>query len=493
MRLFLTTFLICYVLSLSAQQKMLTPIDMQGDLYILHDAWVSLHPGLYRYNTPAEIEARFKLIQQKCARPLSEKQFFILLSQLAQKIKCGHTYLNPLNQDKETTARLLPTKVIPFFFEIINQNHMIITSLPGHFKQLRRGDEITEINGIPVRRILDSLLTVSRSDGNHAIGKKYFNINETSDEAGAYSLFDIYYPLFFSPPTNWTFVVKHFKAIKATRYTITPLTLSVRADDYKKRYGDIPTGKKSWAYKRIDMQTAYMKFGTFAFWNSKFDEKRFVDSIFADLQFHPNVRNIIIDIRNNEGGDNTGDYILSYITSTKLGCDDPDHPCFRFLTIPDSLLRYLPTWDKSFKAPKDPAQFFLNRQGLYEQKPKGDDCAYINPMPNRFKGNVFLMINAKNSSAGYEMARNVKVNRLGILIGETTGGSQQGINGGEFFFLTLPHSKFEIDLPLIYNYHPNKPDSGIDPDFNIADRQPDIAKNKDTQLLFVLSLIKKNE
>jgi C-terminal processing protease CtpA/Prc len=234
-----------------------------------------------------------------------------------------------------------------------------------------------------------------------------------------------------------------------------------------------------------------MKFGTFAFWNGGFNETKFVDSIFNDLAKKPTIKNLIIDIRNNEGGDNTGDYILSYITSKKMGCDDPDRVCYRYLSIPDSLLKHLSTWDNSFKKPKDPTKFTINEIGLYELKTSGQPCDYINPKPNGFKQTNYLLTNAKNSSAGYEMARNFRVANLGKIIGETTGGSQQGINGGEFFFLTLPHSRFEIDQPLIYSYHANKEDKGITPDFEIKTTQKDISKSIDTQLNFVLSLIKK--
>ena len=93
-----------------------------------------------------------------------------------------------------------------------------------------------------------------------------------------------------------------------------------------------------------------------------------------------------------------------------------------------------------------------------------------------------MLIDAKNSSAGFETARNFKAARLGTLVGETTGGCQQGINGGEFFFLTLPNSGFELDLPLIYNYHPDKPDRGIDPDYEVHATQADIAAGRDAQL-----------
>lgn len=474
--------------TLSAQRT-LTATEMQADLSILHDAWISLHPGLYRFNTSKDIERKFEVLRQQCTIASPEKRFFLLLSQLAQQVKCGHTYLNPLNLDSEISARIMPGKVVPFFFKIVGQEHLIITHVLQETPAYRRGDEVLSINGISVRRILDSLLSVSRSDGNNSLGKKYFNINETPDEAEEYSLFDIYFPLFFPCTDQWSLKIRSFAGKTIRTCSVSLLDLKSRSEIYRQRFGNVPAGEQSWDYHLINETTTYMKFGTFAFWNSRFNTRRYVDSIFADVMSKAKVSNLIIDIRNNEGGDNTGNYILSYITRQKLGCDDPDHRCFRFLTVPDSLLPYLSTWDKSFKAPKDPSHFFINKLNLYEQKKDHDDCAYITPKERVFKGKVYLLINAKNSSAGYEMARNFKMNQLGTVVGETTGGSQQGINGGQFFFLTLPNSHFEIDLPLIYNYHPDKPDCGITPDFSVPDSQSDIYKNRDAQIAFCLDLI----
>jgi len=396
--------------------------------------------------------------------------------------------------DSTTQNRILPKNIIPFFFEVVSNGKLVITYNLSENKLINKGDEIVAINGISAKTIIDSLLTVSRSDGRNSIGKKLNNINETPDEADAYSLFDIYFPLFF-PSNTETFKLTTKKlASKSTKNNIIgSISFETRISNYEKSFGKIPVAEKTWDYKILNEQTAYMKFGTFAFWNSEFNSIKFVDSIFNDLSKRPTVKNLIIDIRNNEGGDNTGDYILSYITTKKIGCDDLNRVCYRYLVIPDSLLTHLSTWDDSFKKPKDPTKFTLNEIGLYELKNNGQPCDYINPKLNGFRGNLYLLTNAKNSSAGYEMARDFRVAQLGKIVGETTGGSQQGINGGEFFFLTLPNSKFEIDLPLIYAYHANKEDIGIKPDYEVNSTQKDINKGKDNQLEFVLKLIRKNK
>src|SRR5690349_1140584 len=47
------------------------------------------------------------------------------------------------------------------------------------------------------------------------------------------------------------------------------------------------------------------------------------------------------------------------------------------------------------------------------------------------------------------------------LDGQTTGGNQRSINGGAFFFLALPTSGIELDLPLIGRFpEKDRPDVG---------------------------------
>ena len=66
------------------------------------------------------------------------------------------------------------------------------------------------------------------------------------------------------------------------------------------------------------------------------------------------------------------------------------------------------------------------------------------------------------------------------LIGEPTGGNRRGINGGAYFFLRLPGTGMEVDLPLI-GYFPLRPqpDAGVVPDLLVPVRRSDIASGFD--------------
>lgn len=69
-------------------------------------------------------------------------------------------------------------------------------------------------------------------------------------------------------------------------------------------------------------------------------------------------------------------------------------------------------------------------------------------------------------------------------MGQPTGGSQRGINGGAFFFLRLPNSGIEMDLPLIGTF-PAKPmpDAGLTPDVQVVRTVDDLAEGRDAAML----------
>jgi len=66
-----------------------------------------------------------------------------------------------------------------------------------------------------------------------------------------------------------------------------------------------------------------------------------------------------------------------------------------------------------------------------------------------------------------------------------------GITGGQIFFLKLPKTKIEVDIPLI-GYYPDSqlPDEGIIPDITVSVELKDFQRNIDTQLTYTLELIK---
>ena len=171
--------------------------DLQIDLAVLRSAYEALHPGLYRYNGKATMDAKFEALQRKFAQDLSLQDTYLAFSVFAAQIKCGHTYPNFFNQKKPIAEALFQGhNRVPFYFRWLKRRMVVFDDFtPGH--QLPRGTQVFSINGKPVGQILDRLMTVARADGSND-AKRIAYLEVTGDSI--YEAFDVYFPMFFPKP-----------------------------------------------------------------------------------------------------------------------------------------------------------------------------------------------------------------------------------------------------------------------------------------------------
>jgi hypothetical protein len=60
------------------------------------------------------------------------------------------------------------------------------------------------------------------------------------------------------------------------------------------------------------------------------------------------------------------------------------------------------------------------------------------------------------------------------------------------FFLRLPHSGIEVDIPIVGTFSEDKPAGGIVPDVAVAETVEDITKGEDKVILQTKRLILEN-
>jgi C-terminal processing protease CtpA/Prc len=148
----------------------------------------------------------------------------------------------------------------------------------------------------------------------------------------------------------------------------------------------------------------------------------------------------------------------------------------------------LDTWDNSFRDWGDKAKRFDDR---FFALPAGETTVQPNygSTGARIDKPLVVLTDAANSSATFAFAQRVKTTRAGRLVGEATGGNQRGINGSAFFFVRLPASGLEFDLPLVGTFPPQPaPDAGIEPDVKVDVAAVDIATGIDAQMERALAL-----
>jgi C-terminal processing protease CtpA/Prc len=156
--------------------------------------------------------------------------------------------------------------------------------------------------------------------------------------------------------------------------------------------------------------------------------------------------------------------------------------------VPDEFRPYLSTYDKRARDwgaaavepdkpwPTAPPVHYFQLQEEPDQ-PSGGASVTMKP----YSGNLLVLVDSSISSATFNFSRTIQMEHLGTLIGTPTGGNKRGINGGSFFFLLLPHSGIEIDIPLIGTFPAqSQPDEGLMPDVLANFSQEDVAKGIDS-------------
>ncbi|MCU0432201.1 MAG: S41 family peptidase [Bacteroidia bacterium] len=499
MKPLLTFFILLPALMLSFKPSapapvFLSPANMQHELEILHSAFSQFHPGLYRYNSPEQIDSLFNRAKIEAQKPLTERNYYLLLARLCEKIKCGHTYPNFWNQKEEFKQRNFSSSVLPLLF-CVKDGKIIITHNLSQSK-VNAGDELLGINGITAKSLIDTLLQVSRSDGENGMNRKLDNLGiyPFMTDTTEYSLFDVYAPMCFPAlyePAQYKCTIRTASGKNRT-VLLQPLSKAQRLHEYTARFGTLASGENSWYLNQLSTETALLHIGDFATWNWKRDYSAFLDSIFLALTQN-GTTNLIVDIRGNEGGlDDARDNLFSRLIAEPFV--KPQAQRLRtFLSVPDSMRKYFRTWNTDLYRPQSKAEFsFIENRFYIPINPPAGDTIY--PRKNAFKGKCYLLTNATNSSAAFTLAQMFRQAKCGLIAGETTGGNMKGINGGQFFMCYLPHSGIEIDIPLIW-YRPLKalPDAGINPDIPVQITPQSIAQRRDPALETVMKMIEKNK
>lgn len=449
------------------------------DISIVGEILTTLHPGLFRYNSPIRINGALDQLGRQWATQPDLAARYLNLSKFLATIKCGHSYANFFNQSSAVKQQLFDRgSRLPFAFKWIG-NEMVVLWDQSGTGSLPRGTIVKAINDVPVGKMLDRLMHYVRADGNNDAKRRALLSMTGADE---FETFDIFQGLVYGPPGSERGEPKkgehrlRMRLPNSSRdawVDLPALTLAQRQSFIKAadNRGDGPV----WDWTMRDDSIAVLRMDGWALFNSKWDWKSWLDDRLDSLS---GARGLIVDIRENEGGLDCGDLILSRLTAKDIAMP-PASRLVRYRTTPDHLNRYLDTWDNSFRNWGDDAERFDERY----YRLKRDDGGIIPAKGPRMAVPMAVLISAQNSSATFQFANLCKSMGLGTLVGETTGGNQRGINGGAFFFARLPESGIEFDVPLI-GYFPDgpKPDAGIEPDIPIGMSANEIASGEDPQL-----------
>ncbi len=439
--------------------------ELKEDFNILRKSLEEGHPSLYRYTSKEELSNDFNTAYQKITTPLTEVEFYKLITPIISKIQCGHTQSSLSEQYHE----FYKNRKVYFPLQTRFNNGLLINSKDFSVDQdtILSGSILLAINNKPFTKIYDELVKNIPSDG-------YI---QTSKNLLIGDHFSELYHIYFNQEED--FLLK-FK--------------SPNGDHIEKRYDGISftdlllqkeKTKQDNQYRSINPETALLKIAQFTD-TSKIDFKNWIKKTFSDI--HKNkIKYLVIDLRDNSGGrDDYAIYLYSFLTSTAFNY----HQSLEAATNNYSFLSYT-NQDESFNTrmqkivQKDPKKRFV----LTDSHPT---LGTHQPSSPSYTGKVFFLINGNTFSAAADLAAIAQHNKKGTFIGQETGGTTVGNTSNGELLVTLPYSGIRMYLPLfkVTNAVIEKNRGrGVIPDIKTTYTLTDIRTTTDIDMQTVLRLL----
>ncbi len=455
----------------------LTAAEAQADFDRMRSMLEEAHTGLYRYSTKAEMDRAFAAQRAKLSRPMTKLEFLSVLSETIAQIRCGHT---DVRLDDETQAAMASARKFPLRMALDAGRPIVVVNDTPDDRKIHPGMEVMEIDGRKVADILNRIWPLSSSDGDIETGKR--------KQIGKFAQ---YYWILFQQADS--FLVK---ARDASGMPVIAKLVGVTDAERKKNQNPVNApiqeniGKlldwpqENQALRFIkDPEIAQIRIRYFV--GNGFP--KWIEETFRLLR-EKGVRNLIIDVRGNGGGqDMFGAMLVSYLTDKPFRYFDR----IEMKTIAPSFKEQL-GWGANFETrlregttPNPAGGYFLTPKmhaGLAEQPP--------GKYP--FLGNVYVLIDGGTFSTAADFCAVTHHLKRAKFIGEETGGGYYGNNSGAMPTVTLPNSKLRLRLPM-YEYWNAVPGyggkrRGTRPDYAVDFTVGSLLRGVDEQLNLALKL-----
>jgi hypothetical protein len=374
---------------------------------------------------------------------MTELEFYNLVTLLNSKIKDGHTMMLPgeaaVNYHNKN-SRFMPLYIITI------DNRLFVKMNCSSSTALKDGDEILSINGVSTTEIMQQLLTRQIRDG----------LNETYPHWILSNYFKEYFSFSFGHPPG--FLIKYKNEYTAAAQTTIDALSKDSIKFYKKlKYSTginkTPGPSTGSAGQGIilsidnERKTATLTIKSF---DSKILKSEYqqnfehtITDAFKQIQDNK-IQNLILDIRNNQGGDfEPGRLLLSYLLTNQI-------------------------------------EFLGNSN---EQRT-------IIPKANGYRGKLYMLINGGTFSVSGIVSSYVEETKRGIFTGEETAGNKNILSGNPIT-KSLPNTKIECQIStqkFVIN-NTNNDGHGVIPAHYITHTISTILQNEDLGKEFILILI----
>lgn len=438
MKLLLITFLSLFTLlscskkanDFSSTATITTVFPLQAyqeDYKQMVELLVEKHPKPYAFISEDSLSILIEDQYNKINDSISLGRFIWICEKVVAAVQCGHSAVWTGQLQNLPKAMRFPMNVR------FHKEKLYIMDAKTNADKLEAGDEILSINGVDIATLQKAIFTHLPSEGcNRAIQAEIAN-----------DFFTQFCAMYFNFPTSFTVKVKHKEEMGEIHLA--------QATEFHPTKTFLDKGDKPLCFDTdLENSTTTLTIRSFEYYKKQLPIfKSFVDSCF--LNIHENqIQNLIIDVRDNGGGDPfCSSYLLGYIADKPYTYFDKD----------------IAWWYRKLKKP-------------------------IQSKANRFKNKPYILVNGKCLSTTGHFCSLVKENDWGIIVGEETGATYTCNDFSKFYnfdntnaFLRVATREVKTTVTTLSNKQ------GIIPDHHVTTNIEHYLNNTDTVLNYTLNLI----
>lgn len=433
----------------SSIEKKYTEVELNQDLDYLVNSIIETHPNPFTIITKKQFIDETNKIKSNFKKGLNYQEFYKLIAPLIASISDGHTSIKfPGRKILNDESKLFPFSATCDF----KKKSITINEYIGENSLIPSNVELISINNISSEKIIEKI------------------IENTSGENKAYRLkmgsnfyfFGMILKTYFDFDEN--FEVKYKVNDKIETKTIEAISF--------KNFLDFVKSKKNSTNQVVDNSADYIliikpeiktAIIDFKYFNDEEKFDTFLKKSFDSIS-KIGVKNLIIDIRANGGGNSVlGDQLFKFIAKKPF-------TQFGKTTIKFSQLQkdYYKQNCKEDSTNCETYKYILTQKNGKIVNLKSNKLISPNNSPNHFDGKIYLLTSLRTFSSASNFAQCFKNYKMGTIIGEETGGWI--VCYGDKIITKLPITEMPLTISTKKFYtigSTNKDLHGIIPDINI--------------------------
>lgn len=428
----------------SLMDKKLSVKQLHQDMDALVKGALERHPELSAYSNLTALNSALAAYKTEITAPMTRTEFYKVVGKLSHHFGDGHSFLiwpyQEFNALKEQGHK-------PFPFDVaITKNGEIVlkSSYKNENKHITAGAKIKQINGINANELLQTMQQYSGGETQYLreqiVARRF-------------------------PVALWAVfgLIDEFELVLTEGSVDKVVTLNA---EQQWQASQLEKNDNDFYYKKLQEGVGYLYLAHFDIGPSEFEE--FIDQQFAQIQAD-NVNSLIIDIRNNPGGNtDTVTYLTRYLA----------HKSFRLVS---SVREKLNQQNRGWFNYKGEVGEVINEEWTDWESPINNE--------NKFEGDTYLVVGAISYSAAIVLATTLKDNKFAILVGETTGGFANQTAQGNLFNLPNSHLRAYVATKVLVRPSGDISRHGVVPHYVATNSVDDIKEQRDVGLEQVLKLI----